>query len=118
MGSRRVPTRAVLGGILVAVILLLAGIWLGGHPSDLPSPLRGGFFASRHTGSVTDQALRILTTRYYRPLSRSSLVDQGLSGMVASLDDPYSHYLDPSAYRESRQESTPRVAGIGIDAVP
>ena len=118
MAPRGAPTRVLLGGLLVSMIVLLGGIWLGGHPDNLPSPLRGGFFESRRIDRVTDQALSILTTRYYRPLTRASLVDKGLSGMVASLDDPYSHYLDPAAYRESRQESDRHVVGIGIDAIP
>jgi carboxyl-terminal processing protease len=94
-GPRRAGLRALLAGILAAIVVLLAGIWLGGHPSNLPSPLRGSLFESRRTETVTEQALDILTSRYYPPLNRSSLVDQGLTGVVASLDDPYSHYLDP-----------------------
>jgi hypothetical protein len=54
---------AGLGATALAVIVLLAGSWLGGHPSDLPSPLRGGFFESR-SPVVVNQALNILTTRY------------------------------------------------------
>jgi hypothetical protein len=84
----RTRLRALLAGILAAIVLLLAGIWLGGHPSNLPSPLRGSVFESRRTETVTEQALNILMSRYYRPLNLSSLVNQGLSGMVASLDDP------------------------------
>ena len=51
-------------------------------------------------------------------LNRSSLVDVGLSGMGASLDDPYSRYLDPRSYRERSEESTQELGGIGINAVP
>jgi carboxyl-terminal processing protease len=107
---------AGLSAMALAVIVLLAGIWLGGHPSDLPSALRGGFFESRSLVLV-NQALNILTTRYYRPLERSSLVDQGLSGMVAGLDDPYSRYLDPQAYRERGEQPTEQLGGIGITTV-
>jgi len=114
MTRLQIRVAAVLGGILAAIVMLLAGIWLGGHPSDLPSPLRGTPFESRRNEPVTEQALNILTTRYYRPLERSSLVDVGVSGMVASLDNPYSHYLDPLAYRERNEQSTQDVGGIGI----
>jgi len=38
--------------------------------------------------------------------------------MVASLDDPYSRYIDPSSYRASIDESYTHMPGIGIDAVP
>jgi carboxyl-terminal processing protease len=107
----------LLVGAVVAMAVLLAGIWLGGHPSDLPSLLRGSPFESRRNQTVTEQALNILTTRYYRPLNRSSLVDVGLSGMVASLDDRYSHYLDPRAYRARSEPPTQPPVGIGINVV-
>ena len=35
--------------------------------------------------------------------------------MVASLDDPYSHYYDPSAYQGFLNESNPHLSGIGVD---
>ena len=114
MPFRHIHPRALIGGMIAALVVLLVGIWLGGHPSDLPSILRGGRFESRRAEPVTEQALGILTTRYYRPLDRSSLVDIGLSGMVASLDDPYSHYIDPSTYKASMEESEPPAVGIGI----
>lgn len=117
MPRRRTSVRALFAVILVAVIAGLAGIWLGGHPSDLPSQLRGGLFESRSLALV-NQALNILTTRYYRPLNRSSLIDQGLSGMVTSLEDPYSQYLDPQSYRERSEQSRQSLGGIGINTVP
>lgn len=117
MARQRALLGAVLGGILAVIVVLLAGIWLGGHRSDLPSLLRGGFFGSRNE-PVTAQALDILTSRYYRPLNRSTLLDEGLSGMVASLDDPYSHYLDPRAYQASMHGAEPHTVGIGIQASP
>jgi carboxyl-terminal processing protease len=115
--------------VFLAVIILLAGIWLGGHPGDLPSPLRGSFFESRSlVGSsslvrspslvLVNQALNVLTTRYYRRLDRPSLIVGALSGMVASLDDPYSQYLDPQAYRERNHEPQHPPGGIGINTDP
>jgi carboxyl-terminal processing protease len=114
---RRVRPWPVLGGILAAIVLVLAGIWLGGHPNALPAPLRAGVFESRRSDIATEQALNILTSRYFRPLKRSTLVDLALSGMVAGLDDPYSHYLDASAYASRNEPETPRI-GIGIDIEP
>jgi carboxyl-terminal processing protease len=38
--------------------------------------------------------------------------------MVASLNDPYSHYYDPPAYRSFLDQSNPHLSGIGIDVVP
>jgi carboxyl-terminal processing protease len=71
-------------------------------------------FEARRSEIATEQAVNILTSRYFRPLGRSKLVDLALSGMVAGLEDPYSHYLDPSAYEARNEPETPRI-GIGID---
>jgi carboxyl-terminal processing protease len=117
MRRRHPDPRALIGGVLAGLVMLLVGIWLGGHPSDLPSLLRGGPFESRRPEPVTEQALNILTSRYYRPLDRSSLVDIGLAGMVASLDDPYSHYIDPSANKASMDEVEQHTTGIGIQVM-
>lgn len=118
MTSNRILRRILAGlsAIVVALIILLAGVWWGGHPSALPSPLRGSFFQNRSLVLV-NQALDILTTRYYRPLTRSGLVDHGLSGMVAGLDDRYSHYLDPQMYRDRNQPPQRDQGGIGITTV-
>lgn len=109
--------RALIGAAIAGLVVLLVGIWLGGHPSDLPGLMRGGPFESRRAEPVTEQALGILTTRYYRPLDRASLVDVGLAGIVASLKDPYSHYVDPASNKASMDESDEPTTGIGIQVM-
>jgi len=59
----------------------------------------------------------MLERDYYRPLNRSQLVNKGLAGMVASLNDPYSHYYDPSDYQGFLNESNPHLSGIGVDVI-
>ena len=100
----------VLGGVLV----LLIGILLGGHPSWLPSPLRSAF-VSQNDDPLVNQVLNMLQTDYYRPLNRNQLINKGLAGMVASLDDPYSHYYDPTNYQGFLNEDNPHLSGIGVD---
>jgi carboxyl-terminal processing protease len=119
MTSRRTVSLrlAVLAALALAVGALLGGIWLGGQTNVLPRPLQGGIFESRRP-AVVNQALNILATRYYRPLERSLLIDQALSGMVASLDDPYSRHLDAQAYRERNEPPKQDVGGIGITTIP
>ena len=49
------------------------------------------------------------------PIDRSQLVNKGLSAAIASLNDPYSHYYDPSAYKAFLNQANPHLSGIGID---
>jgi carboxyl-terminal processing protease len=111
--SRRTPLSVKVIG---AVIVLLIGIWLGGHPSWLPSPLRNAF-VDQGDDPLVNQVLNMLQRDYYRPLNRTQLVDKGLAGMVASLDDPYSHYYDPSAYQGFLNVSNPHLSGIGVNVL-
>ena len=94
--------------------MLLIGIWLGGHPSWLPSPVRSAF-VSNNDDPLVNQVLGLLQRDYYRPLNRTQLVNKGLAGMVASLDDPYSHYYDPTDYQGFLNEDNPHLSGIGVD---
>jgi carboxyl-terminal processing protease len=98
-----------------AVLLLAVGLWFGGHPSWLPSPVRSAFVPQSATQRLENQVYGLLTKDYYRPLDRSTLVNKGLEGAVASLGDPYSHYYDPSDYNSFQNTTTnPHEQGIGI----
>jgi carboxyl-terminal processing protease len=116
MASRRSrrPTLAIR--LAIGLIVLLIGIWLGGHPSWLPSPIRNAFVDS-NDDPLVNQVLSLIERDYYRPVNRSQLVNKGLAGMVASLDDPYSRYYDPSAYQGFLSQSNPHLSGIGVDVI-
>jgi carboxyl-terminal processing protease len=102
--------------VLVGLLVLAGGVWLGGHPSWLPSSLRGAF-TDDSQGHLVQQALDIISNDYYRPINRNQLLNKGLAAAVASLDDPYSHYLDPTDYNQFQTQSNPHVAGVGIDVM-
>jgi ribonuclease R len=104
-----------IAGLLVAVLTLLIGLWLGGHPSWLPSPIRSAFVSQSSSDKLEDQVLGLLSKDYYRPVNRTQLVNQGLEAAVASLKDPYSHYYDPSDYQSFQNETNPHLSGVGID---
>jgi carboxyl-terminal processing protease len=96
-------------------ILLIAGIWLGGHPEDLPTFARSAFEANHQT-QVVDEALARISNDYYRPIAKSRLASASIAGAVASLDDRFSHYLSPKEYREFNEP--PHFTGIGVAIAP
>jgi len=97
--------------------VLLAGIWLGGHPQWLPSPLQSALVGDSDARLVHD-VLDLLARDYYRPINRAELVNKGLQAAIASLNDPYSHYFDPGEYRAFLNQSNPHLSGVGIDVLP
>jgi len=117
--SRQRASRLLLASAtaLGALALLALGMFLGGHPGWMPSTLRGAF--EEHTqGTFMQGVLDDVSSQYYRPVSLSRLVNAGLSGAVASLDDPYSHYYSPSTYSSFQNITNPQDDGIGVEVLP
>lgn len=117
MNSPPSRTPRTAAGAVAAVLVLLLGIWLGGHPSWLPPALRDSF-VDQGNGRLVNNVLDVLSRDYYRPIDRQQLLNKGVDQMVASLRDPYSHYYDPSAYRAFLRQSNPHLSGVGIDVLP
>jgi carboxyl-terminal processing protease len=115
MGSRS-SRRPALASVLAALlpILLVAGLYLGGHPEDLPGFLRSAFVKS--DGGVVNEAIDRVAHDYYRPIPTAKLDNASVSGVVASLGDRFSHYLTPAEYKEFN--APPHFAGIGVVVDP
>ena len=62
---KRQPLFALLG-VILAILLLLVGVWLGGHPAKLPAFVRNAFVANHETQVVND-AIERVAHDYYRP---------------------------------------------------
>jgi carboxyl-terminal processing protease len=114
MSSRRQPLIAILG--LLLPVFLILGVWLGGHPEDLPGFARRSGFEQNHQTQVVDEALARISSDYYRPITKSQLANSSIAGAVASLDDRFSHYLTPKEFHEFN--SPPSFTGIGVVVSP
>ena len=110
----RSPLVAILGALLP--VLLVVGIWIGGHPDVLPGPLRDVFVDSN--ASTLDQGLSIIERDYYRHIGRSDLVNRSLAGAVRSLGDRFSHYFDPKEYAAFQRVTEGQFSGVGINVSP
>ena len=111
--SPRQPLRGAFA--LLLPLLLILGLWLGGHPEHLPGFLRDAFVADHQT-RVVDEAIERVAHDYYRQIPTAKLSSASISGLVASLGDRFSHYLTPSEYREFN--SPPHFTGIGVAVAP
>jgi len=110
---RRQPLTAVLAALLP--VLLVLGIWLGGHPEHLPAFARNALVADQQS-RVVDEAIQRIAGDYYRSIPASHLSDASIAGAVKSLGDRFSHYLTPAEYREFN--APPSFTGIGVDVKP
>jgi carboxyl-terminal processing protease len=99
--------------ILCALAALFAGIWLGGHPENLPGPVQDAFVDE-------DRALRAevidsIEENFYKPIDEDELDDASLRGIVDSLEDPFSHYLTPKEAAQFNESIGGEFEGVGMN---
>lgn len=102
--------------LLPVVLLLLAvtgGIWLGGHPDRLPGPVRDALV--QRDVAIVGEGLGVLERRYYRAPNQEKLAEEALRAAVESLDDQYSAYLSPKDLVRFNEVTGARFEGIGVE---
>ena len=107
---RRSPTPLLA---LLLPVFLVAGVWLGGHPGNLPGFARDALVDDSQ-GRVYDEALDAIADNYYRPVDKDELLDESLSAGIKSLDDRFSAYFDPKTYKEFEEATQGAFEGVGL----
>jgi carboxyl-terminal processing protease len=111
----------VRGGWIVAsvaalIVVLCAGIWLGGHPAKLPEFLRDRFVDD--SAGLNLEATELIKDNYFRPVGSSELTNSSLQGMVRELrlrhHDRFSDYFSPESLARFNDEIAGRFSGIGL----
>jgi carboxyl-terminal processing protease len=105
-----------LGLAAAFLVVLAAGLWIGGHPAKMPPSLRD-LFVDESAG-LTAEATELIEDNYYRPVSQGRLIDSSLQGMVRGLrrrySDRFSDYFSPEALASFNEEIEGHFSGIGL----
>jgi carboxyl-terminal processing protease len=94
-------------------VLLVMGIWLGGHPSVLPGFLRDSL-VDDGDAQVFEEAMDIIQRDYYRGVDREDLLDTSVGAAVKSLDDRFSSYFSPKDYASFQEVTQGQFEGVGM----
>jgi len=110
--------RPILLPLACAILALMVGMWLGGHPRVLPDGVRTAFVEDDRAlrAEVIDQ----IDNDFIREVDVDKLQDASLKGMIASLGDRFSHYFSPKEALQFQQSVEGRFEGVGlrIEEVP
>ena len=99
--------------VVLMPILLAVGVWLGGHPDNLPGFARDALVGDSE-GRLYDEALDEIADNYYRRVDKDKLLDEGLAAGIKSLDDRFSAYFDPKTYKEFEAATEGSFEGVGL----
>jgi carboxyl-terminal processing protease len=109
---RSVRRPAFVAGLVL--VLLVAGIWVGGRHSDwLPGPLRSALIGDEDT-RVVAEAIDDVHDTYYREIPKDVLADHAIDGVVEKLGDRFSNYFDPKEYARFKQSQNSEFSGVGL----
>jgi carboxyl-terminal processing protease len=98
------------------VVVLCAGIWLGGHPAKLPEFLRDHLVDG--SAGLNLEATELIEDNYFRPVGSTELTNASLQGMVRELrrrhKDRFSDYFSPQALASFDEQISGRFSGVGL----
>jgi carboxyl-terminal processing protease len=104
-----------LAALAAILATLAAGMYLGGHPADLPEFLRDAFV--EESASLNSEAVDLIEDNFYRDVPRSQLENSSLQGMVRSLESRFSHYFTPEQNKLFEQATSGEFSGVGMTVV-
>ncbi|MBM7866738.1 PDZ domain-containing protein [Heliobacterium gestii] len=95
------------GIVIAAVLVILLSVILTG---SLMVAVLGN---AQNVGNLI-KVIRLVTTDYLEPVSVNDLVNGAMKGMVASLKDPYSVYMEPQEFKHLEEQIEGAFTGIGV----
>src|SRR3954471_16646368 len=99
-------------GLAAAVVILVIGIWWGGHPQSLPGFAREWFVAD--DVGTRAQVAKDIKDEFYKPVSQKQLDEASLKGMVSALHDRFSEYFTPAEAKQFTQSLSGKFEGVGM----
>jgi carboxyl-terminal processing protease len=109
--------RATVAFATALVACLAVGLWLGGHPEELPSFLRNAFVGGE--AGLNVEATETIEANYFRKVSGHQLSNASLQGMARELrrehHDRFSEYFSPESLASFDEEIAGRFTGIGLE---
>jgi carboxyl-terminal processing protease len=114
-----VRARGAIAFGVALIAFLVAGIWLGGHPSKLPGFARETF--TEEPTSLVGEAAEIIKDNYFRKVGDTELGNASLQGMVRELrkrhKDRFSDYFSPESLEGFNQQIEGHFSGVGLSVV-
>ena len=104
--------RTLTVALACAVVALVAGLWLGGHPSALPSGLRDLFVEDDR--ALRAEVIDLIEDNFVREVDRERLERASLQGIVRSLNARFSRYIPPEETAHLRESLEGEFDGVGM----
>ncbi|BDR56529.1 S41 family peptidase [Xylocopilactobacillus apis] len=108
---------------LVGILVLAIGVLIGFFIPHTQKPVTERHSESSETQKSTkkesnddylSQVKNLIKTKYYQPVDETKLTNGSIKGMLDSLDDPYTTYLDKQEAQSLTDTISSSIVGIGV----
>ncbi|MFC4776068.1 S41 family peptidase [Paenibacillus sp. GCM10023252] len=109
---------SVLVTLTLADLFIMPGGKAGGARASLSALADGageGGGLAKEEEKKLDAVMDLIETKFFREVDREGVVDGAISGMLASLDDPYSVYMEGDTAEHFSQSIEGSFTGIGAE---
>lgn len=115
---------SIIRQVLVSILFLGIGILIGffiphqQKSEQANSPVSSKSSATsgnkESNSNYVDAVKELIKSRYYQPVDDEKLAKGSIKGMLDSLNDPYTTYLDPQESQSLNETISSSIVGIGV----
>jgi carboxyl-terminal processing protease len=104
--------RIALIALACALLALLGGVWLGGHPESLPEPVRDALVDDDQ--AVRAELVDMIEDNFIRDVDPDELEQRSFKALVRGLGDRFSNYLTPREAAQFERGLSGKFEGVGL----
>ncbi|MGE6345347.1 S41 family peptidase [Bacillus mycoides] len=120
-GNSALKRRVAIIGMVVAFLIGAGGMfggmyWFGINPAYVTQTVSNGNAGTAQGNLVKiNEAYALIDSRYVEDVKDDKLVEGAIQGMLSTLKDPYSTYMDKETAKQFSQSLDPELEGIGAE---
>jgi len=96
-------------GFLIIIVIL--SLIIGGF---LLAKVQAGSNLFSELKPFLETIYQVIQSQYIKRINPSELIEGAIKGMIESLEDPHSYWMDAESYKEMEQEKEGQFGGLGI----
>lgn len=112
MDNRKTVIKTALITALITFVVTAAAMYV--YMSDIPSML-GIATSGAYSKNSLNKAAELINNAYYEDVDQEKMYQGAIAGMVASLGDQYSWFVDEDSYKQLMSNLDGEYSGIGVN---
>ena len=118
-GNSALKRRVAIIGMVVAFLIGAGGMFagmsvFGVNPAEVTQTISSGNAAQRKEFGKINEAYALIDSRYVEDVKDDKLVEGAIQGMLSTLKDPYSTYMDKETAKQFSESLDPELEGLGL----